>query len=222
MIIALSAKLKEVIGVKAFEAPTAAPLGTRERKRQQTLARIAEAGVKLFISEGYDTTTLDQIAAAAGISRRTFFYYFKSKEEVLLAQQDTAFLLALRAAVLACPAHQPPYAAIRECLLALAARYETQESILIDRLMRSTEALRARKNARFVDMEQALVQAMSEVWPAPHTQGTLSTVAMIAMGALRLALESWRQHNAKCPVAHYLKQQFERIERQVGQAPGTL
>ena len=61
------------------------PEGLRERKRRQTLQRIAEVGLSLFLRKGYEATTLDEIAAAAGISRRTFFYYFKSKDEVLLA-----------------------------------------------------------------------------------------------------------------------------------------
>ena len=61
--------------------------GLRERKRRETLQRIAEAGLKLFVTNGYDATTLETIAEAAGISRRTFFYYFKSKEDILLAWQ---------------------------------------------------------------------------------------------------------------------------------------
>ena len=36
------------------------------------------------VAKGYEATTLDEIAAAAGISRRTFFYYFKSKDDILL------------------------------------------------------------------------------------------------------------------------------------------
>ncbi len=38
--------------------------------------------MKSFLAKGYQETTLDEIAAAAGISRRTFFYYFKSKNEI--------------------------------------------------------------------------------------------------------------------------------------------
>jgi hypothetical protein len=45
------------------------------------------SGLKLFVANGYEATTLEAVAAAAGISRRTFFHYFKSKEELLLAWQ---------------------------------------------------------------------------------------------------------------------------------------
>jgi AcrR family transcriptional regulator len=53
--------------------------GLRARKRRETRQRIAETGLKLFVRKGYDATTLEAIAAAAGISARTFFYYFKTK-----------------------------------------------------------------------------------------------------------------------------------------------
>ncbi len=68
-----------------MEKPAFREQGLRERKRRETLRRIAEEGLKLFLTNGYEATTLDEIAEAAGISRRTFFYYLKSKEEILLA-----------------------------------------------------------------------------------------------------------------------------------------
>ena len=72
--------------------------GLRERKRRQTLQRIAEVGLRLFLAKGYEATTLEEIAAAADIARRTFFYYFKSKDGILLAYQ-AGFADALKAAI---------------------------------------------------------------------------------------------------------------------------
>src|ERR1700694_4583566 len=139
----------------------------REQKQQETLKRIGEKGLKLFIAHGYEGTTLEAIAEAAGISRRTFFYYFKSKEEVLLAWQGSGVVGALRPVMLEGSPHQAPLDAVRHCLLKLISRYETKESIIVDRLLRSTEALRARKQAVYVDMEQALLGTMCELWPEP-------------------------------------------------------
>src|ERR1700676_83130 len=93
--------------------------GRRERKRLETLRRIAETGLKLFIANGYEATTLEAIAEAAGISRRTFFYYFKSKEEILLAWQGGGFEEAICPAMLGESPNQPPLAAARNCLLKL-------------------------------------------------------------------------------------------------------
>ena len=192
------------------------PEGLRERKRRQTLERIAETGLKLFVENGYEATTLDAIAASASISRRTFFYYFKSKEDVLLAWQDGGFLQALRPAMLEQSADQPPLNAARECFLNLASRYEAKQSIVVDRLLRSTEALRIRKEAAFVEMERTLVEAMCELWPAPAQRNGLRMAAMIAMGTLRLALDDWRQDDAAHPLAHYLRRTFALLEKTTG------
>ena len=75
------------------------PEGLRERKQRETRRRIAETGLKLFLANGYDATTLDAIAEAADISRRTFFSYFKSKEEIMLVWQAGAWCALIRLAV---------------------------------------------------------------------------------------------------------------------------
>ena len=46
------------------------------------------AGLELFAERGFERTTVDQIAAAAGISRRTFFRYFADKEELFFAEDE--------------------------------------------------------------------------------------------------------------------------------------
>ncbi|MGE6036642.1 TetR family transcriptional regulator, partial [Klebsiella pneumoniae] len=72
----------------ADASDVAPPTGVRERKRRETLRRITDAGVRLFIEKGFDGTTVDEVAAAAGISRRTFFHYFDSKDDILLSLQS--------------------------------------------------------------------------------------------------------------------------------------
>jgi AcrR family transcriptional regulator len=191
------------------------PQGLRERKRRATSERIIENGLKLFVKNGYEATTLDAIARAAGISRRTFFYYFKSKEDVLLAAHDSGFREALKPAMLDQPPDQAPFDAVQKCLIKLASRYETKESIVFDRLMESTEALRARKEAVFVETEQILLEAMCELWPSPGRRDGLRLVAMVAMGTLRLALDKWKQNDAAHPLAYYLRQSFALLAKQL-------
>jgi len=190
------------------------PQGVRERKRRETSERIVEKGLKLFVKNGFEATTLDAIAQAAGISRRTFFYYFKSKEDILLAAHDSGFREALRPTLLEESPDQAPIDAVKSCLIKLASRYETKESIVFDRLMESTEALRARKEAVFVETEQILLDAMCELWPAPGRRDGLRLVAMVAMGTLRLALEKWKQDEAAHPLAHYVRQGFTLLAKQ--------
>ena len=189
------------------------PISLRERKRAMTLERIAETGLKLFVENGYEATTLDAIAAASGISRRTFFYYLKSKEDVLLAHESGDIPRVLRPTLLEQSPEQSPIEAARKTFLTLASRYMTRESVLADRILRSTEALRLRKEALLVQMEEVLAEAMYELWPDETRRPALRLVAMIAIGALRFAKENWRQENAAHPLTHYIDEAFDLLDR---------
>jgi AcrR family transcriptional regulator len=191
--------------------------GLRERKRRETLHRITEQGLRLFLTNGYEATTLDAIAEAAGISRRTFFYYFKSKEEILLAWQDGGFTETLRAAVLEQSTKQSPLNAVKNALLELTIRFQAdyKQTRAIERLMCANESLRLRHQARYVEKEQAVFDALCQMWPQPKRQPALRVVAMMSIGALRLAIDNWNRDQGKRPIATYLKEAFADLKSEI-------
>ena len=65
-----------------------APHGLRERKKRRTRATLIDRAAGLFLAQGYDNTTVDQIAAAADVSPRTFSRYFPTKVSVVAAITD--------------------------------------------------------------------------------------------------------------------------------------
>ncbi|MCV7280667.1 TetR family transcriptional regulator [Mycolicibacterium flavescens] len=65
-----------------------APVGLRERKKQRTRATLIDAAVKLCHLQGFDNTTVEQIAAIADVSPRTFSRYFPTKDSIALALVD--------------------------------------------------------------------------------------------------------------------------------------
>jgi AcrR family transcriptional regulator len=64
---------------KAKPTATVGAPGLRERKRLETRERLTRVAMALFLDRGFEATTLDDIAAAADVSRRSFFHYFGSK-----------------------------------------------------------------------------------------------------------------------------------------------
>lgn len=69
----------------------------RDRKRARTRQALADAAAELFLRDGYEQTTIADIAAAADVSPRTFFSYFASKEEVLFVDGGARVQAALAA-----------------------------------------------------------------------------------------------------------------------------
>ena len=87
--------------------------GLRERKKARTRAAIREHALRLFREQGYDETTVEQIAEAAEVSPSTFFRYFPTKEDVVLQDDmDLLWMDAYRAQ----PTDLGPIAAMRAAL----------------------------------------------------------------------------------------------------------
>jgi len=96
-----------------------------QRKQQWMRRMIMDAALGLFVKQGFDDTTVDQIADAAGISRRSFFRYFANKGD-LLAHEVVTYGLVLSEAIAHCPGGYSPTRVLEETVLRLAASAEVQ------------------------------------------------------------------------------------------------
>lgn len=81
-----------------------------------TRSELAHIGLALFFERGFDETTVDDIAAAAGIGRRTFFRYFPSKNDLPWGDFD-GLVAAMRVRLAAVPAGVPPLPALRDAVI---------------------------------------------------------------------------------------------------------
>jgi AcrR family transcriptional regulator len=124
-------------------------LGLRERKKQRTRSTLVDAAITLCDRQGFEHTTVEQIAALADVSPRTFSRYFASKEAVLLTLvEDFAAAVADRLTQL--PAHVSPLEALYRAHVGVLRGINDGDSSALTaeriavmlRILNSTESLR--------------------------------------------------------------------------------
>ena len=98
---------------------------SRGRPRETSARALELAALRLFTENGFERTTVDQIAAATGVSRRTFFRYFDAKSNVLWNEFDGE-VKAISAALDGMPGHVPVMEAIRRAVIA-ANHYRAED-----------------------------------------------------------------------------------------------
>jgi AcrR family transcriptional regulator len=191
----------------------AKPAGWRERKRNELYDRIVRVGHKLFLERGYENTTIDMIAEEAGISRRTFFHYFPSKEDVLFTVKGEFGWM--KEAAVRCPDGVPPLTAVEHILEEIAKRFSTHEFKAVDKIVRPTPYLMARRHVHYERWENALAAAMVHRWPdGDHVAMRMAAIG--GVGILRVASDLWSLERYRRPLHTYLASGFAGLRRAIG------
>lgn len=131
------------------EAVGTPDIGLRERKKRRTRATLVDAAIELCGRQGFERTTVEQIAALADVSPRTFSRYFASKEAVLLTLLDD-FAAAVAERLAALPAEVSPIEALYRSHVDVLREVSTSDSPILSpdriatmlRILNSTESLR--------------------------------------------------------------------------------
>jgi AcrR family transcriptional regulator len=136
-------------------------VGLRERKKAKTRAAIQAHALRLFAAQGYDATTVDQIAEAAEVSQSTFFRYFPTKEDVVLHDRyDPVLLAAFREQ----PAELGPIAALRGAMRSVFGSLpdeELEQERQRGALVISVPELRARTLDRTAGVLEEFMEAIA-------------------------------------------------------------
>ena len=181
----------------------------RREKRTSTRRRIRAHALRLFCEQGYDATTVEQIAAAAGVSHVTFFRYFPTKEDVVLSDDYDPLITALLAQT---PAERPVPQRIRDALLqGLAEIYETERDALLtqNQLIAATPALRSRLWGDQMATQQLLLDALG---PSPADQGSrlrARVTVAACLAAATTAVLTWADNNGTPELPELINQAFD-------------
>ncbi|MCB5180126.1 TetR family transcriptional regulator [Streptomyces antimicrobicus] len=144
---------------RAATAPSDVPessAGSRAAAQRLKMRReLASAAMELFATKGYEATTVDEIAAAAGVARRTFFRHFRSKEEAIFPDHDDTLIRA-EAVLDAAPAHEHPLDTVCRGIKEVMKMYAASPAVSVERyrLTREVPTLREREIASVARYER--------------------------------------------------------------------
>ncbi|MEV4138647.1 TetR family transcriptional regulator [Dactylosporangium sp. NPDC049742] len=164
-----------------------------ERKRQLVRDELTDAALRLLAFQGFEETTIDQMAAAAGVSRRTFFRYFQSKEDVIIEHlsdlgRQLTTTLSTR------PTTEPPAVALQHTLRTLTDTFweHPEKSRRLAKIMVTTPPLLARYLERQVGWRATLsTELATRLRTDPTTDPRPAVLVAVAFAAFDTALIRW-------------------------------
>jgi AcrR family transcriptional regulator len=188
-------------------AASAAPVSQatrRDHQKRTTREALRSAALRLFGEQGFQETTIEDIAAAVGVSKRTFFLHFASKDEVLLGHVGEQ-LEVLRGKLASTPGELGIFERAGHAVRALAEDMQRRDDLLLQLdLVHRAPRLLAVNLEQFTAFEDAIGDAVRQ-WLRgdarrrlkPEQDRYAQLVGTVSMAALRAALTLWRRRGGR-------------------------
>jgi mycofactocin system transcriptional regulator len=173
-------------------SPAASGTGHPGRRRATSHAELEQAAFALFAVRGFDATTVDEIAAAAGIGRRTFFRYFPSKNDIPWGAFEVE-LERMRVRLKACPPEIPLADAIRVALIDFNRVTPAQVPLHRRRmeLILRVPTLLAHSTLRFTAWREVVAEFVAERTGRRQDDLAPQAIAHAVLGVAIAAYEHW-------------------------------
>jgi AcrR family transcriptional regulator len=176
-------------------------------KAQQTAARILDVALDLFERDGYERTTVAQIAAAAGVSEMTFFRHFGSKEAVLF---DDPYDPVIAQAVAAQPRDLPPLARLIAAFRASWALVAEEGGSVRRRLrLAAAPGLRGAVTRNTLQTERVVAEQLVNDGVGA-AEARIAAAAVLA--AMTTALLVWAQSDDDRPMGEAIEQALDVLD----------
>jgi AcrR family transcriptional regulator len=194
-----------------MSAPGQSRLGLRERKKVKLRQAIQTEALRLFAAQGYEQTTVEQIADAAETSTTTFYRYFPTKEDVVLDDDADAIIEATAAAR---PPGESLPETVRAVVAAVVAAGETDhdQTLARLRLIAAVPALDARYAGEERKTIALLTRVLAKRTGRPSDDYHLELIAAALVAVLFTATRRWASEHASLPLAALLDQAITTID----------
>ncbi|WP_084106017.1 TetR family transcriptional regulator [Demequina sp. NBRC 110056] len=189
------------------------PSGTRAIARDAVRARISEVAVELFDEQGFDSVTIEQIAAAVGVSPRSVHRYFPAKEDTVIGD-PAGWGEHVRDQLVARPSEEPIWEALLasyEALLAAPGRNQAQGKKAM-RVLGSAPALRARNFEKHLLWASMLTPVVAERLEGDHRELRAETIVQASLACFDIALTAWAEADAADSAVDLLRRSFGALQ----------
>jgi AcrR family transcriptional regulator len=193
-----------------------APLSLRERKKLKTRQTIRREAYRLISDQGYEQTTVDQIAAAAEVSPSTFFRYFATKEDLVLSDEYDP---AMAAALLTRPSEEPFLRACREVVVGMLREVfaeEREELLTRLRLVRDVPALRSRLHESTSEPQRLLLDVLARRAGVERPTLQMRVTAAAVAAAITETVLYWADSEGTEDITALMEQVFTTMEHGFG------
>ena len=186
-------------------------LSRRDVHKRRTAKTLRNAAVDLFLAQGYDSTTTDQVAAKAGVSTRTFFRYFESKDEVLFKGQrfwseKVADMVAHQ------PAELKPMDAMCETLIELATGVSREALVRYERIVKSSVTLLGRSHVELEENTGRIAEGLAARQGLDEPDGECEVMASVGLMLYRQAVSELRDGRSTSPIETLIREKFAILE----------
>ncbi|MFI6039186.1 TetR/AcrR family transcriptional regulator [Streptomyces sp. NPDC051315] len=171
------------------EPTSSRPAGLREVKKQETRQHISDQATRLFLRQGFDATTIAEIADAARVSKKTVTNYFARKEDMALDHQDE-FVVTLASAVAARHPGESALGALRRAFTDALAAHDPVAGFTgpdFARMVADSPTLTICVRGLHDRREEALAEALAQAEDVPGDDITIRTAAGL-LGAVHRML----------------------------------
>lgn len=186
-----------------------------DRQREAVRDEITQTAIDLFLRQGFEATTIDQILELVGVSRRSFFRYFGTKEDVVLGN-----LVSRGASIAEALSHRPaeeePWDAIR------AAFHEAQEmsafgrreTLALGRMLFDTPSLLARHLEKRLRWQELFVPLIAARLPAEGDRDLQAhAIVTSALSCLDAASRAWVRSDGHTELSDLYDQAVHAVRR---------
>lgn len=186
-----------------------------DRQREAVREEITQTAIDLFLRQGFEETTIDQILERVGVSRRSFFRYFGTKEDVILG--DLVNRGALIAEALSYrPAEEGPWEAIRAAFKEAQeiSLFGKQETLALGRMLFDTPSLLARHLEKRLRWQELLVPLIAARLPAEGDPGLQAhAIVASALSCLDAASRAWVQSGGQAELSDLYDQAVHAVRQ---------